>query len=156
MTKLHSPSAPFEFRQLSIDNLDIRLHIDSVTERKIPEAELELLACLNRLGSATARDLRETLAEQRPMAHGSVLTLLGRLEAKELVVKKKAESGKAFVYRSTRRGAAVTRPLLRQLVDRVFGGSSVSLVASLLDSRKPSAEELDEMQELLDRMRREG
>jgi BlaI family penicillinase repressor len=124
-----------------------------VTDLQLPDAELELLACLNRLGCATARELRDELAPQRPMAHGSVLTLLGRLEAKELVVREKGESGKAFLYRPTRRGAAVTKPLLRQLVDRVFGGSSVSLVATLLDSRKPSAGELDEMQELLDRLR---
>lgn len=125
-------------------------------DARIPEAELELLACLNRLGFATARELRDALARQRPMAHGSVLTLLGRLEAKELVEKEKGDSGKAFVYRPTRRGAAVTRPLLRKLVDRVFGGSSVSLVATLLDSKKPTAAELDEMQQLLDKLRRKS
>jgi BlaI family penicillinase repressor len=124
-----------------------------VQELKIPDAEMELLATLNRLGTATARELRDALSDQRPMAHGSVLTLLGRLEAKSLVTKQKAPSGKAFVYRATRTGSGVNKPLLRKLVDRVFGGSSVQLVATLLDSRKPSAAELDELQQLLDDLR---
>jgi len=125
------------------------------TEAKIPDAELELLVTLNRLGSATAADLRDALAGQRPMAHGSVLTLLGRLEAKALVTKKKGDTGKAFVYQSTTRGRAATRPLLRKLVDRVFGGSRVSLVATLLESQAPTAAELEEMQQLIERLRRE-
>jgi predicted transcriptional regulator len=124
-----------------------------VQELKIPDAEMELLATLNRLGTATARELRDALADQRPMAHGSVLTLLGRLETKSLVKKEKAPSGKAFVYRATRSGAGVTRPMLRKLVERVFGGSSVQLVATLLDSQKPTSAELDEMQKLLDELR---
>jgi len=124
-----------------------------VQELKIPDAEMELLATLNRLGTATARELRDALSESRPMAHGSVLTLLGRLEAKALVRKQKAPTGKAFVYRATRSGAAVNKPMLRKLVDRVFGGSSVQLVATLLDTQKPTAAELDELQELLDELR---
>jgi BlaI family transcriptional regulator, penicillinase repressor len=124
-------------------------------DTKIPDAELELLVTLNRLGSATARELRDALAGQRPMAHGSVLTLLGRLEAKTLVAKKKGDTGKAFVYQSTARGRSATRPLLRTLVERVFGGSRVSLVATLLESQAPTAAELAEMQELIERLRRE-
>jgi BlaI family penicillinase repressor len=128
--------------------------VPRVLDARIPEAELEVLSMLNRLGAATARELREALETQRPMAHGSVLTLLGRLETKALVEKEKAESGKAFVYRATADGAAATRPMLRKLVDRVFGGSSVKLVATLLESKKPTAAELDEMQALLDGLRR--
>ena len=61
------------------------------SEPKLPDAELDLLAALCRAGEATARELRDTLAPYRPMAHGSVLTLLGRLEAKQLVDKRKGE-----------------------------------------------------------------
>ena len=73
-----------------------------LSERKIPEAELDVLACLQRSGEATAREIGAALRGYRPMAHGSVVTLLKRLEAKSLVTKRKADAGKAFVYRPTR------------------------------------------------------
>lgn len=120
---------------------------------KIPDAELDLLVALNRLGTATARDLREELSAQRPMAHGSVLTLLARLEAKALVEKEKGPSGKAYVYRPTAEASNIARPLLRRIVDRVFAGSRVSLVATLLSEEKTTAAELDEIQQLLDELR---
>jgi predicted transcriptional regulator len=43
------------------------------------------------------------------MAHGSVLTLLGRLERRGLVARKKGPSGKAFVYMPTGRHTAALR-----------------------------------------------
>src|SRR6476646_5984647 len=125
----------------------------SKSQPKLPDAELELLAALGRANEATARELRDALDRYRPMAHGSVLTLLGRLEAKRLVEKRKGDTGKAFVYRPTAAGRAIFRPVMRNLVDRVFGGSSVSFVASLFDSAPPSRDELDELQNLIDEMR---
>ena len=124
-------------------------------ERRVPDAELEVLTCLHRRGEATARDIREALWDQRPMAHGSVLTLLGRLERRGLVGRKKGPSGKAFVYMPTRRRTATLRPVLRRLVDRVFAGSPVDLVASLFETRPPTPEELDALQRLVRDLRRQ-
>ena len=116
----------------------------------LPDAELELLAALCRAGEATAAELREALEPHRPMAHGSVLTLLGRLESKKLVGREKSGVGKAFIYKATNAGRSVFRPVVKSLVQRVFGGSSVSFVASLLESSPPSAEEIEELQQMLE------
>jgi len=125
-----------------------------MAERRLPDAELEVLTCLHRRGEATARDIREALWDQRPMAHGSVLTLLGRLERRGLVARKKGPSGKAFVYMPTGRHTTALRPVMRRLVDRVFAGSSVDLVASLFETRPPTPEELDAIQRLVRDLRR--
>lgn len=125
----------------------------SKSNTKLPDAELELLAALCRAESATARELREALHQYRPMAHGSVLTLLGRLEKKRLVAKRKGEQGKAFVYRATDAGQSVFRPVVKSLVQRVFGGSSVSFVASLFESAPPNADEIEQLQGMLDELR---
>ena len=120
---------------------------------KLPDAELELLAALCRAEEATARELRDALDEYRPMAHGSVLTLLGRLEKKRLVGKRKGDQGKAFVYRATDAGRAVFQPAVKGFVQRVFGGSSVNFVASLFESAPPSADEIEQLQRMLDELR---
>ena len=125
-----------------------------MAERRLPDAELEVLTCLHRRGEATARDIREGLWDQRPMAHGSVLTLLGRLERRGLVARKKGPSGKAFVYMPTGRHTAALRPVMRRLVDRVFAGSPVDLVASLFETRPPTPQELDAIQRLVRDLRR--
>ncbi len=125
-----------------------------MSEPRLPDAELEVLACLHRRGEATARDLREALWDTRPMAHGSVLTLLGRLERRGLVSRRKGPVGKAFVYEPTRQHATTMRPVLRRLVDRMFAGSAVDLVASLFETRPPTPKELDAIQRLVRNLRR--
>ncbi len=127
-----------------------------MTEPKLPDAELEIFACLARLEEATAREIREAIRGYRPMAHGSVLTLLKRLEAKSLVTKRKGPVGKAYVYRPTRELHETSRGVVQNLVRRIFGGDSVALVASLFETQPPNREELAELRRLLDELDRKA
>ncbi len=124
-------------------------------EQRLPDAELEVLAHLWRDGTATAREIREALDHYRPMAHGSVATLLGRLRAKGLVARRKGPVGKAFVYKPTRRPGPGYRRVVGEMLQRVFGGNSVALVTSLFETQPPTPDELEELQRLLDQLRRE-
>ena len=119
----------------------------------LPDAELEMLVCLHKMGEATARDVREALEGHRPMAHGSAVTLLGRLESKGLVRKRKGSVGKAFVYSPTRSAGSTLRPVMRKVLTRIFGGNGVALVNSLFDVQPPTPEELEELQALIDEQR---
>jgi BlaI family transcriptional regulator, penicillinase repressor len=115
---------------------------------------MDVLGCVYRRGEATAREIREDLAVERPMAHGSVVTLLKRLEQRQLLTRRKADVGKAFVYAATRKQSTTVRPILKRLVNRVFGGDSVALVASLFETRPPTVSELAEIEALLVEQRR--
>ena len=119
----------------------------------LPDAELEVLACLHRQGKATAREIREGMHGYRPMAHASVLTLLTRLEAKGLVSREKGPVGKAFIYIPTQRSMATPRNVLRRLLQRVFHGDGVALVTSLFQTKPPSHRELDQLEQLLTDLR---
>src|SRR5690606_1799246 len=122
---------------------------------RLPDAEADVLAALYELGGATTRDVREHLQTRGPLAHASVATLLGRLEERGLIRRQKAETGKAFVYHPTRprpRAFAASMRRALEVVERGFGGSSVALVASLFESRKPTAEELRELRALVERL----
>ncbi len=123
---------------------------------KVPDAEADVLAALYDAGEATARTLRELLAKKRPMAHGTVVTLLRRLEDRGLVKRRKAEQGKAFVYRPTRAHGRTFGPAVAALMQRAFGGKPAALVASLFESRPPSAQEIDELEALVERLRTEN
>ena len=120
---------------------------------KLPDAELDVMTYLWRHGPTTVRQIREGIADIRPMAPGSVITLLKRLEAKKLVSREKAKQGKAHVYRATRPAEPTYYRLVRNMADRVFAGNSTALIATLFESRKPTADELEQLQQLVDRLR---
>lgn len=115
----------------------------------LPEAELEVLAQLWHGGAATAAQLRDKLSAFRPMTHGALKTLLGRLAAKGLVSREKAARGKAFIYQAVPQPEPTYRRLVDRLVTRVFGGDSLKLVASLLATRPPTEEELVQLRALV-------
>jgi len=122
---------------------------------RIPDAEADVLSAVFDAGEATARAVREALARRRPMAHGTVVTLLRRLEARGLLKRRKGEEGKAFIYRPTGGHSRTFGPAVSALAQRVFGGSPAALVASLFETRPPSSQEIDELEMLVDRLKRE-
>jgi BlaI family penicillinase repressor len=124
-----------------------------MTEAALPDAELDVMVCLWQQGPKTARELREALAAARPMTHASISTLLARLTEKGLVGREKGAVGKAFVFRALVSPNATRRHLVSELLDRVFGGSGLALVSTLLESRRPTAREIDQLSNLLDQLR---
>ncbi len=102
------------------------------------ERELEVMTVLWTAGPGTVAEVRERLPDA--LAYNTVLTILRNLEAKELV-DHEAE-GRFFRYfplvtQDTVQGNAVSR-----LVARFFGGSSISVVAHLLDQQPLSSDDL--------------
>ncbi len=116
---------------------------------RLPDAELDVLACLWQSGQLTAREIREQLVARRPMAHGSVMTLLGRLLKKGLVSREKAPVGKAFVFRAVRRPDGAFRGVIERVLQRVFGGDRLALVATLFSTRPPTQDEQKQLRDLL-------
>ena len=124
-----------------------------VTDTKLPDAERDVLVCLNRLNEGTVKQLREALQPIRAMEAASVLTLLKRLEAKGLVSKRKAERGKAFVFFPTEESSKACRSLMSELFQRVFGGDTMAFMSSFFETKKPTAAEIQQMQDLLNELR---
>ncbi len=125
-----------------------------MSKNEVPNAEIDVMRCLWQGQPLTARAIREKLHAERPLSHSSVSTLLRRLEAKGLVAREKGSSGKAFVYRATGKPAKTRRRLVGNLLDRIFSGNGVDLVVALFESRPPTENQLDELQKLLDDLRK--
>ena len=123
-----------------------------VPSEQPPDAELDVLAHLWRYQQATAREVREALNSHRPMAHGSVVNLLKRLEARGLVTRSKGQVCKAFVYRPTRSVRPAYQRIIRNMADRVFGGNRMEMVSTLLGAKLPTQDELERLQEMLDKL----
>lgn len=122
---------------------------DSSDALAIPDAELDVLACVWQEGPVTARRIREMLARHRPMAHGSVVTLLSRLEAKGMIGKEKGPVGKAFLFKSIERPEPTYRRLVKDWLGRVFGGNTAAMISAVLEVEAPTVEEYAEIQKAI-------
>jgi len=98
-----------------------------------------------------ARSIVSAIEPLRTLGHSSVVTLLGRLEAKGLVSRRPAPTGKAFLYRASNADATFGGVLAR-LAARVFGGDRLSLVSTLFRSSPPSAREIEDLRRLVDEL----
>ncbi len=120
----------------------------------VPNAELDVLACVWRAEPVTARRIREMMLKYRPMAHGSVVTLLNRLEDKNLVTKEKGSAGKAFLFRGTRKPDVSYKSLVRDMATRVFAQDTGAMISALLEAVPPTRDELAVIQRALNRARK--
>ena len=96
---------------------------------------------------ATVRDVYETLQEKRRIAYTTVMTMMRVLEKKGHV--KARRENRAFVYRASRPERQVVRSMVREFVDRVFNGSAQPLLVHLVEDRKLSPKELEELERLI-------
>ncbi|HVX60932.1 MAG TPA: BlaI/MecI/CopY family transcriptional regulator [Pirellulales bacterium] len=122
-------------------------------EPQLPDAELEVMACLWKHGAMSARQVREAMAAYRPMTHAAVSTLLKRLQDKGMAAREKGPVGKAFLFRAAVPPRRTYRRIVAELTERIFGGNGLALVSTLFETHPPTAEQIDELQRLVDRHR---
>jgi predicted transcriptional regulator len=116
---------------------------------KPTEAELAILRALWTTGPATVREIQQTMNEVKPTGYTTVLKMLQIMTEKGLV--ERDESVRPQVYRPRNTQEHTQRQLVRDLMQRAFGGSVKALVLQALAGKKSSPEELAAMEELLDK-----
>ena len=113
--------------------------------------ELQILKVLWEDGPSSVRHVHRRLMAREPdLAYNTVQTLLRLMDDKGLV--RHDLDGRAFIY-----DARFTRDeSMARFLDRVFDGAASQLVQSLLRSERVSADELDQIQDLIDAARRKN
>jgi BlaI family transcriptional regulator, penicillinase repressor len=117
----------------------------------LTKLELQIMQAIWKLsaGSGTSspkpaysvKDVQNALPQQ--LAYTTVQTMLNILERKGKL--KRKLRGRAYVYSATVTEAKASRHAVRDLVDRMFGGSADELVMSLIKSRQIDAKRLAEL-----------
>jgi predicted transcriptional regulator len=97
------------------------------------------------LGKGSVAEVRAELQQRgNELAYTTVMTLLGRLAAKNAVLVDKARE--PFVYRPAHRRESVLRERLREFVRDVFDGQAESLVLRLVEDESLTRAELREIE----------
>jgi len=116
--------------------------------------ERQILDILYTRGRATAAEILESLPD--PPSYSATRALLRVLEQKGHV--RHEEDGPRYVFlpRVSRQRASVTA--LRHVLNTFFDGSAVAAATALVDgsASKLSAEELDRLEALIEKARKEG
>ena len=115
---------------------------------------MEVLNILWHRGPSTVRDVHTVLTSLREIQYTTTLKALQVMTGKGLV--KRDEASKAHVYEAAVDREQTQRKLVGDLVNRVFSGSAVGLMAGALSAKKASPEELAELRQLLDQAEKES
>jgi predicted transcriptional regulator len=114
------------------------------------EVELQILRVIWELSSATARQIHERLSADRDTNYSTTVKMLSVMLEKNLI--RRDESVRPQVFRAVLTQAKAQRSMLRDLVQRVYDGSTGSLVLQALASERASVEELAQIRKLLDEL----
>jgi BlaI family transcriptional regulator, penicillinase repressor len=112
------------------------------------DAELAILRVLWERGPSTVRQVHDALAETRETGYTTTLKLMQIMADKGLV--KRNETSRTHVYSAIAGEEQTQRQLVKDLVDRAFGGSAATLVLRALSAEGTSESELREIRKLID------
>ena len=117
-------------------------------DNKLTPVQFEIMQIVWESASgATVAEIWEQIGKTRDVARTTILNLVGRLE-KRRWLKRKKQSG-VYRYLATVDRETATADVAGQFVDDFFGGSTAEMVMSLLGNERISNSELDELRHLI-------
>ena len=116
----------------------------------LSKAELEIARIVWELKEAGVRQVFEALPPGRDIDFTTVQTYLRRLEEKGYL-NVRLES-RSRVYSPKVRPQTVIRETVGEMVDLLFGGETMPLMKYLVEERKFSSGDIEQLRELLDRL----
>jgi BlaI family transcriptional regulator, penicillinase repressor len=111
--------------------------------------ELQIMQVLWANGASNVQAVQEGLSSEPPLAYTTVQTMLNILQRKKKV--RRRLRGRAYEYQAVVSHEAASRHAVRDMLDRMFGGSVDGLLMNLLKNRQLSPEKLAELTERLAR-----
>lgn len=119
---------------------------------KPTDSELAILRVLWQRGPSTVRQVWRQLAADREIGYTTVLKFCQIMTEKGLV--SRDDSKRSHVYQAAMPRERTQRQIVKDVLDKAFGGSAAGLVAQALSAGNTSQEELDEIRKLLDGLER--
>lgn len=123
-------------------------------QRGLAPREQQIMDVIFQLGTASVADVREKLVD--PPSYSAVRTMIGQLEKKGFV--KRDRDGIKHVYSPVQSRRVAGRSALRRLIETFFPESPGDAVAAFIDdsAQKLTEDDLNRLQEAIDRARKEG
>jgi BlaI family transcriptional regulator, penicillinase repressor len=117
-----------------------------MTDLHLTKRELDIMGVLWDLGEATVTEVRDRVDPD--LAYTSISSMVRTLEMKGYVSHRRGE-GKTHIYFPTIDPETAGKSVLGRVLDKVYGGSPLKLLAHLMDQHRFSEKELGRMRDLL-------
>lgn len=114
---------------------------------RLADLQLAIMHVLWDQGEATIAEVRDALAEDRPLAYTTIGTMLTKMEAKGHVTHR--VDGRVNIYQPLIPRETVSRSMISDLASRLSRGDVTELVCHLLDECDVSREELSRLKKLI-------
>ena len=111
------------------------------------DLQLQVLQALWQLRKATIYDVLDALPEEGRPKYSTVQTVLRSLEKRGLV--KHTTQNRTFIFRPNLSQQDLQQGMLGDFLERIFGGSPQSLVATLLDSPLMTEDDIRELKQII-------
>ncbi|MCY7357628.1 MAG: BlaI/MecI/CopY family transcriptional regulator [Rudanella sp.] len=118
------------------------------------DSELEILHVLWKNGPRTVRQVNDELGQQREIGYTTTLKLMQIMHEKGLLTR--VEDAKSHVYTAALGEKEARETLIDRFLETAFRGSASQLVMQVLGRHKTSADELDEIKKLLNKVDNES
>jgi BlaI family transcriptional regulator, penicillinase repressor len=112
------------------------------------DAELAILGVLWDQGPSTVREVTAALQVSRGTGYTTALKLMQIMTEKGIISRN--ESERTHVYQSVLPREDTQQQLIRDLLERAFGGSAQKLVLQALSSKKATRQELAEIRKTIE------
>jgi predicted transcriptional regulator len=119
-----------------------------MTKPNLTKRELDIMSVLWDLGEATVTEVRDRVDPN--LAYTGISSMIRTLEMKGYVSHRRGE-GKTHVYFPAIGREAAGESALSRVLDKIYGGSPIKLLAHLMDRSRLSEKELARMRDLLKR-----
>ena len=124
-----------------------------IKNSKPTESELEILQVLWNKETATVRSVHEELSKSKDSGYTTTLKLMQIMFEKGLV--SRDDSNKTHIYQPVVTREKTQKLFLNRMINTLFAGSSSTLVLQALGGHESSDEELEKIQELITRLKKE-
>ncbi|MGM0589680.1 MAG: BlaI/MecI/CopY family transcriptional regulator [Bacteroidota bacterium] len=114
------------------------------------ETEMEVLQHVWELNSASVADVRERILKEREVAYTTIMTVMKNLTEKGYL--KYRKEGVTYIYSPAQEPESVRFNLIKDMVKKVFKGSPMQLVQTLVQGEDLSEEEKREIRSMIDQM----
>lgn len=118
------------------------------------DVELQILRILWTEGPSIARAIHERLQEEKQTTYSTTVKMLSVMLDKGMITRN--EQARPQVYQAAVTQQRTQKRMLRDLIDKVYGGSAKSLMLHALSSTRATAEELNEIRQWIDQMEAES
>ncbi len=121
----------------------------------LSDFELEVMQLFWQQGELSAPATHERVSQRRDVTYSTVKTIIDRLEDKG-AIKRVERHGRTIIYAATVAADDLRKPMIKDFIQRVFGGNRQPLFSHLLDDEDLSADDLRYLEQLLSDRRKDS